>query len=90
MALQIGAIGTEEYKFGALTGGRRVTGSPYVEFEPTTKKIGGVNPYERIGSGELVASTVGGSTGYNGPELRNGVTGAKFDTARLGYVDYGY
>lgn len=44
-----------------------------------TPAEGTISPYERIGTGELNPSVIGGSTGYNGPELRGGVTGAVLD-----------
>lgn len=58
--------------FGGLT----AVGKRTVQATPAE---GTISPYERIGTGELNPSVIGGSTGYNGPELRGGVTGAVLD-----------
>ena len=58
--------------FGGLT----AVGTRTIQATPAD---GTISPYERIGTGELDSSVVGGSTGYNGPELRGGLTGAVLD-----------
>ena len=59
-------------QFGKIT----AVGKRTVQATPAE---GTISPYERIGTGELNPSVIGGSTGYNGPELRGGVTGAVLD-----------
>ena len=61
-----------KFPFGGLT----AVGKRTVQATPAE---GTISPYERIGTGELNPSVIGGSTGYNGPELRGGVTGAVLD-----------
>ena len=61
-----------KFPFGGLT----AIGKRAVQATPAE---GTISPYERIGTGELNPSVSGGSTGYYGPELRGGVTGAAFD-----------
>ena len=71
---QYGLYGQETKfpKFGGLT----AIGKRAVQATPAK---GTISPYERIGTGELNPSVSGGSTGYYGPELRGGVTGAALD-----------
>ncbi len=56
--------------------GRAKHVQPVVGFEPQ-----GYNPFGAISriDGELSPSITGGTTGITGPELRNGVSGKKFD-----------
>lgn len=64
--------GSKFPQFGEIT----AVGKRTVQATPAE---GTISPYERIGTGELNPSVIGGSTGYNGPELRGGVTGAVLD-----------
>lgn len=74
----------QNYQYGLYGQGRKIpqfgeitaVGKRTVQATPAE---GTISPYERIGTGELNPSVIGGSTGYNGPELRGGVTGAVLD-----------